>query len=165
MEKQYSYNGSNTMTVTQPGYTPQMTIGNRNAKNVPVGPDGKRDWSVGLCGCGDEDGGCGTCFLAFCCPCIVYGKNKKRFASLQSNQRPDPDVGSCNGDCWLHCCLTCFGWGWVLQAASRPDIRGRYNIRGGCCGDCCTAFCCTPCELAQEHIELSLEERSMGVRH
>ncbi|KAF9254243.1 PLAC8-domain-containing protein [Marasmius fiardii PR-910] len=147
----------------QPGYTPQMMVqaGNRNAKNKPVGADGKRDWSVGLCGCGDEDG-CGTCFLAWCCPCIVYGKNKKRFAALQSGRRPDRDVGGCNGDCWLHCCLTSFGWGWVLQASTRSDIRARYNISGGCCGDCCTALCCTPCELAQEHIELELEERSMG---
>ncbi|KAK7029650.1 hypothetical protein VNI00_014348 [Paramarasmius palmivorus] len=158
MEKQY---GSQPVMM-QPGYTPQMSVGgNRNAKNKPVGPDGKRDWSVGICGCGDEDGGCGTCFYAWCCPCIVHGQNKQRFAALQRGS-PEPDPGCCSGDCWLHCCLTGFGWGWVLQMLNRSNVRERYGISGGCCGDCWTALCCTPCELAQERIELQLEEQSYG---
>ena len=32
--------------------------GNRNAKNCPIGPDGKRDWSFGLFDCFSE---CGLC--------------------------------------------------------------------------------------------------------
>jgi hypothetical protein len=38
------------------GTVPMQVGGNRNAKNCPVGPDGKRDWSFGLfdcCGRGD----------------------------------------------------------------------------------------------------------------
>ncbi|ESK88951.1 hypothetical protein Moror_13173 [Moniliophthora roreri MCA 2997] len=158
MEKGYS-NGSNTMTM-QPGYTPQMSIGggNRNVKNKPLDSNGKRDWSVGLCSCGDEDGGC---FYAWCCPCIVHGQNKQRFEHLQRNNSPDPEGGStCGGDCWLHCCLTCFGFGWVLQMMNRTNVRERYGIEGGFCGDLCTALCCTPCELAQERIEIQLEEQS-----
>ncbi len=34
--------------------------GNRNARNCPVGPDGKRGWSFGLFGC---FGRCGLCTL------------------------------------------------------------------------------------------------------
>ncbi|KAF9254766.1 PLAC8-domain-containing protein [Marasmius fiardii PR-910] len=152
MQQKHAANSA-TVIVQQPSYTPQMIIqgGNRNSRNKPIGKDGKREWSVGLCGCGDE-GGCGTCFLAWCCPCIVYGRNKKRFAALQSGKKPE-SVGCCNGDCLLHCCLS---------ASTRPDIRARYNIRGGCCSDCFAVICCTPCELAQEHVELQLEEKSMG---
>ncbi|KAF9254269.1 PLAC8-domain-containing protein [Marasmius fiardii PR-910] len=135
--------------------------GNRNSKNKPLDQDGKRDWSVGICSCEDENG-CGTCCLAWICPCVVYGKNRKRFNSLQSGRGRERDPGGCNGDCWVHCCLVALGWGWVIQISSRSEIRARYNIRGGCLGDCCAAYWCTPCELAQEHIELDLEERTMA---
>lgn len=45
----------------------------------------------------------------------------------------------------------------------RGNLRNRYRIEGGGCGDCCTAWCCAPCELTQESRELELEERSMVV--
>ncbi|EEB87457.1 hypothetical protein MPER_15185, partial [Moniliophthora perniciosa FA553] len=152
MEKGYS-NGSNMMTM-QPGYTPQMSIGggNRNIKNKPLNSDGKRDWSVGLCSCGDEDGGCGTCFYAWCCPCIVHGKNKQRFDHLQRNNSPDPEGGStCSGETGpsnVEGVATD-----AFQMINRTNVRERYGIDGGFCGDCCTALCCTPCELAQERNE------------
>lgn len=43
----------------QPMPTPMMTVaaGNRNAKNMPVGPDG-REWSEGLCDCFGAPGTC-----------------------------------------------------------------------------------------------------------
>ena len=47
-----------TMSDAQPQPIPAMTVaGNRNAKNLPVGPDG-RDWSYGLC---SKSGSWGTC--------------------------------------------------------------------------------------------------------
>jgi hypothetical protein len=49
-------------TSTQPQPIPAMTVaGNRNAKNVPVGPEG-RDWSNGLL---NRSGFWGTCAYLF----------------------------------------------------------------------------------------------------
>jgi Cys-rich protein (TIGR01571 family) len=41
---------------------------------------------------------------------------------------------------------------------SRGDVRRRYRIRGGGCGDCMAAWCCGPCEITQESLELQEEE-------
>ncbi|TFK33401.1 PLAC8 family-domain-containing protein [Crucibulum laeve] len=132
--------------------------GNRNAKNLPVNADG-REWSNGLCDC---CGDAGTCVLAWCCPCIIYAQVKHRYEHLNNKGHPDPEHGGgcCSSDCMMHGCLTWCGFGWVLQMATRGSIRARYNIKGGGCGDCCTAFCCTPCQLTQEARELELEEQS-----
>jgi Cys-rich protein (TIGR01571 family) len=47
------------------------------------------------------------------------------------------------------------------QIGSRGNIRDRYRIEGGGCGDCMSAWCCTPCELTQESRELELEEKAL----
>ncbi|EKM76902.1 hypothetical protein AGABI1DRAFT_44341 [Agaricus bisporus var. burnettii JB137-S8] len=137
--------------------------GNRNAKNQPMGPDG-REWSNGICDCCNEPG---TCIKAWCCPCIVYASNKQRLEHLERNGAPDPEHGGgcCSGPCCLHASiLLCFGAGFVLQFLHRGDTRKRYNIKGGMCGDCCTSFWCSPCDLTQEHQEIELEEKSFGGR-
>lgn len=150
--------------VQQPQPTPGMVIGgggNRNAKNMPMGADG-REWSNGLCDCCDAPG---TCLLSWCCPCISYAKNKHRYEHLNSRGTPDPEHGGscCSGDCMLHALIAgCCGGGWILQFMQRGNVRSRYNIKGGSCGDCCTAFFCSPCELTQESRELELEEKSFG---
>lgn len=147
----------------QPVPTKSMSIapggGNRNAGNMPVSQDGSREWTFGLCDCCSA---VGTCFLAWCCPCIVYGQNKQRLLHLTSKGYPHPDHGGCcSCDCWLHACMTCcLGCSCVLQYTDRRSIRARYNIRGNCCGDMCSAMCCSPCELTQESQELQLEEDS-----
>ncbi|TFK33668.1 PLAC8 family-domain-containing protein [Crucibulum laeve] len=133
--------------------------GNRNAKNLPVEADG-REWSSGLFDCCDD---MGTCLISWFLPCIMYSKIKHRYEHLNNKGFPDPEQGGsiCTSDCMLHGCITgCCGMGWILQMSTRGSIRGRYNIKGGGCGDCCTAFCCTPCELTQEARELELEEQS-----
>ncbi|KAJ8508710.1 hypothetical protein ONZ45_g9035 [Pleurotus djamor] len=149
-------------------FQPQPTVGmsvqpggggNRNAKNLPMDAEG-REWSHGLCDCCSD---AGTCILAWCCPCIVYAQNKQRYQHLSTKGYPDPEHGGsgCNGDCFVHGCITaCFGAGWVLQIGTRGNIRDRYRIKGGGCGDCLTACFCTPCELTQESRELELEEKS-----
>ncbi|KAF8885346.1 PLAC8 family-domain-containing protein [Infundibulicybe gibba] len=146
----------------QPKAKADMVVkGNRNCKNKPYGPLGTREWSTGLCDCMDEN--CGTCCLAMWCPCIVYGQNKSRFEYLSSHDSPDPSGGGscCSGDCGLHGCLTSFcAFGWALQISTRGAIRQRYKIDGGWIGDCFTALCCTPCQLAQEDREIALEENS-----
>lgn len=123
---------------------PAMTIGgggNRNAKNLPMGPEG-REWSNGLCDCCNEPGTCqsnSVCatslasndtdhdrtfpstrlgILAWCCPCVVYAQNKRRYEHLNAQGTPDPEHGGgcCSGDCCLHAVITgLFGAGWILQ--------------------------------------------------
>jgi len=46
------------------------------------------------------------------------------------------------------------------QIGSRGDVRDRYGIRGGGCGDCLGTWCCGPCALTQERREIELEEHS-----
>nr|ATV82107.1 PLAC8 domain protein [Strobilurus tenacellus] len=149
----------------QPMGTPQMSVqqGNRNAKNLPL-HNGEREWSEGLCGCTDD---CGTFCVACWFPCISYGKNKRRVDHLNSKGYPDPEHGGCcNSDCMVHGCLTgCLGLGWILQIGVRSNIRTRYSIKGGGCGDCMSAWCCAPCELTQGSREIELEEQSFSGHH
>jgi len=85
---------------TQPQPIPPMTVaGNRNAKNVPVGPDG-RDWSHGLC---NRSGFWGTWCVSYWCPCITYGRVKHRYEHMNTQGTPDPEHGGClNFDCLIH---------------------------------------------------------------
>ncbi|TFK23009.1 PLAC8-domain-containing protein [Coprinopsis marcescibilis] len=133
--------------------------GNRNAKNLPV-KDGKRGWSNGLFSCGDD---VGLCLLAWCLPCLAYGQIRSRYKHLSSHGTPHPTGGDmCSGDCCVHAITAACGIACLLQCQSRGEVRGRYNIEGGGCGDCCTTLCCTPCDLVQESQELELEEKSFG---
>jgi len=137
--------------------------GNRNAAGMPVNSDGQRAWSHGLCDCCGA--GCGSCLSAWCCPCFKYGQNKARFNSLQEHGRPDPDHGGCGwgGPCFGHCVLSHCGLQWILMMITRGDIRARYSIEGGGCGDCCTSCFCQPCNLVREQHEIQLEEQSLGM--
>ena len=115
--------------------------GQRNARNVPY--EVQRGWSHGLYNC--CSGGMGTCTFvsvhfacrftsltplpfhitgcaASWCPCVVYGKNKRRLEYLARHNDPDPEHGGCcSGDCWLHCGLvTLCGLGALLQVRSFP---------------------------------------------
>ena len=110
--------------------------------------------------------------VAWWCPCIVYGQNKHRYEFLESRQS-QPEGGCCNTDCMIHGILTSCGFGFAMQVSFsifmfgwnsihsskflfRGDIRNKYHIKGGAFSDCCTAFCCTPCELTQEARELDV---------
>ncbi|KAG9005288.1 hypothetical protein FRB93_009842 [Tulasnella sp. JGI-2019a] len=151
----------NEIQQQQPAMIPAMTVNNgaanRNALNKPFDANGEREWSFGLCGC---CGDAGACCLSCWCPCMQYSINRSRLSYLEKNGRPNPSHGeACTGDCWAYGCLA--GWlglGWVLQIGSRSEVRRRYKIVGGPCGDLCTACCCTPCALTQESREIQLEE-------
>ena len=79
-----------------------------------------------------------TCCLACCCPCIVYGKTRQRFAKE-----------NCCGACCLCSLLPC-----LFLVKTRGDIREKYGIEGSCIGDCCTHLCCGCCALVQESREV-----------
>jgi len=146
----------------QPKAKEDMVIkGNRNVMGKPYNGLGEREWSHGMFDCCENNPG--TCCLATWCPCIVYGQNKARAEYLSAHDTPNPAGGGsiCSGDCALHACLTTIcAFGWALQISSRASVRQRYKIRGSWLGDCATAMCCTPCELAQESREIALEENS-----
>ena len=59
------------------------------------------NWSYGLLDCFSD---CGTCCLAYFCPCVVFQQVKQRINYLSSNGRPDPEQGGsgCGGDCCLY---------------------------------------------------------------
>lgn len=48
---------------------------------------------------------------------------------------------------------------------NRGEVRARYGIDGGGCGDCCAAWCCAACDLTQVSREIELEEKSFGQRY
>jgi len=145
---------------SQPGPTMPMQFNPRNPNNLPVKPNGERDWSTSLCACSDV----GTCFLAWCCPCVVYGQIQTRLSFLTRNNAPHPSGGDgCGSDCMIHGTLTaCCGIGWVLQIGQRSAVRARYRIDSNGCADCLCAWCCTPCSLVQEAQEIEQEERALG---
>jgi len=148
------------MQTSQPGPTMPMGFNPRNPKNMPVGLNGERDWSSGLCDCSNV----GLCCLAWLCPCVVYGQIQTRLSYLTRNNRPHPSGGdSCGSDCMVHGTLAvCCGIGWVLQIGQRTTVRSRYRIGGNGCEDCLCAWCCTPCSLVQEAEEIDQEERALG---
>jgi len=130
--------------------------GNKNALNLPVGPDGKRDWSYGLFDCFSV---CGLCCFAAWCPCIVYSRNRQRLRSLQYQGIPLPSGTETNdAQCCIYCGLLIAGYGWVLQIRTREEIRERYGIRSSPINDCLVSWCCNPCSLTQERREIELEE-------
>lgn len=58
--------------------------------------------------------------------------------------------------------LTCLGfvWShWILQTIRRSEMRQQFGIKGNCCGDCCTVFCCGCCAIIQEEKEAELRTR------
>ncbi|KAJ7643320.1 PLAC8-domain-containing protein [Mycena polygramma] len=139
----------------------QLGGGNRNAAGKPVDSNGKREWSHGFFGCFEE---CGTCCFACVCPCVVYGKNKQRLSHLQSENSPHPDGGDfCSVPCWAHFALNAVtSLGCILACMNRGEVRERYGIDGGGCGDCCGSYCCHACDLTQVSREIELEEKSYG---
>jgi hypothetical protein len=131
--------------MAQPGMSIRGGGGNRNVKNLPMGPNG-REWSHGLFSCCDKPSTCQCCSLcsppltvshcskflypptglfAWLCPCIAYGQNKHRFDYLITYGTPDPTKGGdmVSGDCMLMCGVSCISscvfiyLGWLLPVS------------------------------------------------
>ncbi|GJN94256.1 hypothetical protein Rhopal_007330-T1 [Rhodotorula paludigena] len=137
----------------QPMAAPGMVADAPPAHNAaPAGQP--REWSTGMCSCGDDVGGfCLACW----CPCITYGQYKARFDSLRQTGRalPKEQNETCNTPALLYLAVHCMtSAGWVFDFITRGEIRQRYNIEGGACGDCLRSCCCIP----QHHRELRIEE-------
>ncbi|TFK17997.1 PLAC8-domain-containing protein [Coprinopsis marcescibilis] len=151
---------------SQPQGTVPMTVagGNRNALNLPLDAEGKRDWSYSILGCfGDMK----TCCLATWCPCLAYSRNKRRFEHLETHGIPDPERDAvCGGDGWVYSLVEfACDLGWVLQMQTRKEMRRRYNLKGSAWSDCFTSLVCEQCDLVQVSRELELEENSFGSQY
>ncbi|KAG6619535.1 PLAC8 family protein [Phytophthora cinnamomi] len=97
------------------------------------------EWDVGLCGC------CTDCvpngFMTACCPCVSMAQISARLGMMEYCCALlvylvlFSATGGCGTAVWL--CL------------ARKETRARYQIPGGCCGDCMASFCCGCCAMAQ----------------
>ncbi|KAG9003533.1 hypothetical protein FRB94_003053 [Tulasnella sp. JGI-2019a] len=158
-EKQQPDHGQQQFQAHQPGAKTMMSPGggNRNALNKPFNTSGDREWSYGLCDCCSDFG---TWCLSCWCPCMQYSKNKTRLEFLDRNGRPEPNGGeACGSGCWTYGCLAAWcGLGWIMQIGTRHDVRQRYRVEGGTCGDVFFSACCHSCALTQESREIKLEE-------
>ncbi|KAG5333800.1 hypothetical protein C0989_004768 [Termitomyces sp. Mn162] len=160
----------------QPVASQGMVVNPKNSLNKPDIEGKGREWSFDLCACTSV----GSCCLAWCLPCIIYGSNRERLSYLERNGTPDPDHGgTCNSHCFVYGLITgCLGIGCILQArripmfkifissftvkiGNRGHIRSRYGIKGGGCTDCLTSCFCSPCALTQEEAEIELEEKAL----
>ncbi|PPQ66821.1 hypothetical protein CVT24_008680 [Panaeolus cyanescens] len=139
---------------------PGVRSGHRNVRNLPYDEHGKRDWSVSLFGCFAD---MGTCCLATWCPCLAHAKNRRRLDHLNRHNAPDPRrnriLPSEEGMMYLFLEVAC-DMGWILQIATRRNIRERYSIDGSNFSDFMVPFCCPQCDIVQSSRELALEEEA-----
>ncbi|KAF4043687.1 PLAC8 family [Phytophthora infestans] len=98
-------------------------------------------WEVGFCDCFKH---CvPNCLMTSCCPCVTLAQISSRlgmmpfkFALLLSILLLIfPCVGSLIFALWI--------W------RARKEVRERFQIPGGCCGDCLASCCCGCCAMAQ----------------
>ena len=52
---------------------------------TPADAGEQREWDAHLCGCCENSAAVKSCALAACCPCIAFGSNAERLASLAVN--------------------------------------------------------------------------------
>ncbi|BGP37359.1 hypothetical protein JCM10450v2_001268 [Rhodotorula kratochvilovae] len=145
----------------QPRAAPPMQISaHRNPKALPVGFDGRREWSHGLCGWYQTPG---LAAEAACCPCLVYNSNRERLVHLTQTGQPAPSPSRLG----VWCCLYSLapqlaGIGQVaLQCVARFHTRQRYGVRGNAVEDVLVGAFCTTCSLVQEARELDAEEQAL----
>jgi Cys-rich protein (TIGR01571 family) len=86
------------------------------------------------------------CLYATFCPPCVYGQN----AIMEASKRPEASVLS--AECCMCCCTA--GCCLHLPCSLRTNIRLNHNIKGSPAKDCIEVYCCTPCAMAQHHLEL-----------
>ncbi|KUJ23885.1 PLAC8-domain-containing protein [Mollisia scopiformis] len=109
---------------------------------------GGQEWNNGLFDC--FSGADNLCLKATFCPCFVYGKTQHRIR--------DPSLAGYerfNQDCLMWCGVqSCCGLGWIFNWMARTELRNKFGINGGGCGDCMTAWCCTCCSIIQNEKEV-----------
>jgi Cys-rich protein (TIGR01571 family) len=133
------YNGS-----PQTNVSPINISVNVGASEKAASPHSRirKDWSFGLFDCCTD---LGLCCKAYWCICCVFGDIR---SALRMNS-------SSTGSCFNFCCSFSQG---VFLTEQRGEIRGRLQIQGSDCGDCCTICWCSCCAVIQEFKELQKEQ-------
>jgi Cys-rich protein (TIGR01571 family) len=103
-------------------------------------------WNMGLCDCCDN---MTICLQGLFIPCHLFGKNVERVEG-------DRYYRSCL--CYAFCCGAC------NHSASRRKLRVKYNLPEEPFNDCCVSWCCGPCGLCQESLEITEQERKRPFR-
>ena len=101
------------------------------------------EWKHSLFGCFDNFG---LCIVTFFAPCFTLGKNAE-------------SVGE---NCVLFGLSEIVGLGCCAQLYIRGKIREKHNIAGDLLGDVGIVFCCSPCALCQEGMEMEVMGQSMA---
>ena len=112
-----------------------------------------RQWSSNICDCCVEPQ---VCCKAFCCPCLGF--------KTISNQALGEESTCCKGSCRCICCclMPCSVF---LRAPYRKKLRVKYNLPAKPCNDCCTAFWCPSCAIAQELREINYQTSQTSPPH
>ncbi|XXG81543.1 hypothetical protein AAC387_Pa09g2150 [Persea americana] len=106
----------------------------------------KASWSTGLCDCFDD---CGSCCLAFWCPCIAFG----RIAEIV-----DRGANSCTKSSATYVLLgmlTGMQIQWLFSCGYRSRLREQYQLPEKPCDDCLVHCFCGHLALCQEYRELT----------
>ncbi|KAI5837176.1 PLAC8 family-domain-containing protein [Morchella snyderi] len=114
-------------------------------------------WKYGMCGCFSD---CGVCCTGYWCPCILHGKTKHRMRHGTMEK-----YSCCNGPCMgFGCLVACLPpLYFIMGMRQRAEIRERYNIAGGGCGDYWRSLCCSCCSLIQEEREVRDRQKEKNV--
>jgi Cys-rich protein (TIGR01571 family) len=83
--------------------------------------------------------------MSWFCPCSQYAFNAQKI-----------DGSSWCGSCCLYCVCLSVGCHCLIHASKRTTMRYNYGLTESCCCDCCVAYTCSCCALAQEHRELTM---------
>ncbi|KAL4914913.1 PLAC8 family-domain-containing protein [Aspergillus aurantiobrunneus] len=93
-----------------------------------------------------------TCFMGWCCPCLLHGRVSER---LEDPALKQGDYA--NGECCLFVLANYCGLAWVLVMMKRRDMREKFGIKGSVGEDCIISCCCPCCVLVQHEKELDAQ--------
>ncbi|KAI9860855.1 MAG: hypothetical protein M1824_002890 [Vezdaea acicularis] len=105
----------------------------------------QQSWTSGFWDCFSPGS---TCALAYCCPCIIFGRTQE----LRKNPSAFPPT--VNTDCLIFCGLMYLGVPCIYQALKREELRNQYNLEGTTAKDWLLSCCCGCCVLVQENKEV-----------
>ncbi|GAO15861.1 uncharacterized protein UV8b_07745 [Ustilaginoidea virens] len=113
--------------------------------------EGAQSWFAGFFDCFDP---IDTCLVAYCFPCVTFGKTHHRVVKNGNLDGYEP----INTSCLLFCGAGCFGLHWVPLAMQRMNIREKYHLQGSCVEDLVLSCCCHCCTIIQSDKEAAHRE-------
>ncbi|KAL2266004.1 hypothetical protein VTJ83DRAFT_5356 [Remersonia thermophila] len=99
-----------------------------------------------------------TCFLSWCCPCVVFGRTHHRLHRNADLQGWEP----VNASCLMMWASGCVCLHWLPVAMQRAEIRAKHNLQGDFLTDVALAFCCGCCSIVQADKEAEHREKLLA---